>query len=198
MLKLGTFHKKIPVILLLEESEKLQAKLTPLVDATIKKPLLASSIAKHLQNMYHEKHSPHEEVTKVKLKESIRALVVEDNLINQRLIQILLREYNIAVVTASNGNEAVNMCKKHTFDIVFMDIDMPEKNGILATQEIKAIINFNGKTPIVALTAMAMQGDKEMLLREGLDDYISKPLTREKLEKILQKYLNSLSTVVSN
>ena len=66
---------------------------------------------------------------------------------------------------------------------------MPEKNGILATNEIKERANLNGKTPIVALTAMAMEGDREMLLSEGLDDYLSKPLTREKLENILDKYL---------
>jgi CheY-like chemotaxis protein len=66
---------------------------------------------------------------------------------------------------------------------------MPEKNGILATNEIKERVNLNGKTPIVALTAMAMEGDREMLLSEGLDDYLSKPLTREKLENILDKYL---------
>ncbi len=91
--------------------------------------------------------------------------------------------------TASNGVEAVEMCEKNRYQIVFMDIDMPEKNGIVATREIKEALNPNGKTPIVALTAMAMEGDREMLLQAGLDDYISKPLTREKLEKILNKYL---------
>ncbi len=187
MLKLGTFRKKAPVVILLGEAEKLQTKLTHIIDEIITKPLLPSTVAKHLQKMYDEK--PSIKVEKLKLKDSPKALVVEDNLINQRLIQILLKEYNISVSTASNGNEAVSMCEKHKFDIVFMDIDMPEKNGILATQEIKGIINYNGQTPIVALTAMAMQGDKEMLLNEGLDDYISKPLTREKLENILDKYL---------
>jgi len=127
--------------------------------------------------------------SQLSLKESISALVVEDNLINQRLIQILLKEYNIVVSTASNGNEAVQKCKKGRFDIVFMDIDMPEKNGIVATKEIKKSVSLNKTTPIVALTAMAMEGDKEMLLKEGLDDYLSKPLTREKLEHILDKYL---------
>ncbi len=187
MLKLGTFRKKAPLVILLNESEKLQTKLTHIIDEIITKPLLPSAVAKHLQKMYDEK--PSLKVEKLNLKDSLKALVVEDNLINQRLIQILLKEYNISVATASNGNEAVSMCEKHKFDIVFMDIDMPEKNGILATQEIKGIINYNGQTPIVALTAMAMQGDKEMLLNEGLDDYISKPLTREKLENILDKYL---------
>jgi two-component system sensor histidine kinase BarA len=85
------------------------------------------------------------------------------------------------------------MCEKNRYDIVFMDIDMPGKNGIEATQEIKQQIGLNRSTPIVALTAMAMQSDKEMLLREGLDDYMSKPLTRKKLENILDKYLKMAS-----
>jgi len=191
MMKLGTFSKKASVVIFLNESEKLHTKLTPLVDQVLRKPLLPSFMANHLEQMYDVKSYIKEE--KLHLKESLTALVVEDNLINQRLIQILLKEYNIDVSTASNGDEAVQMCAKHTFDIVFMDIDMPVKNGILATKEIKSIINFNGKTPIVALTAMAMQGDKEMLLSEGLDDYISKTLTREKLENILNKYLKVIS-----
>ncbi len=192
MLKLGTYFKKVPVVLLLDENEKLQTKLTHIVDFVFRKPLLPSKISSQLGKIYNK-----DLINKIEeessIKENMKALVVEDNLINQRLIQILLQEYNITVSTALNGNEAVNMCKKKKYDIVFMDIDMPEKNGIVATKEIKDQINPNGKTPIVALTAMAMQGDKEMLLEEGLDDYISKPLTREKLENILDKYLKIVS-----
>jgi len=188
MLKLGTFSKKSSITMLLKNGEKLQTKLTHLVDEVISEPLLPRVIAKHLHKLYDiETSTTHQ--SKLVLKDSITALVVEDNLINQRLIQILLKEYNIAVSTASNGNEAIEKCEKNRFDIVFMDIDMPEKNGILATNEIKERINLNGKTPIVALTAMAMEGDRQMLLDEGLDDYLSKPLTREKLENILDKYL---------
>ncbi|WP_372999591.1 response regulator [Sulfurimonas sp.] len=192
MLKLGTYSKKAPVILLLGESEKLQTKLTHIVDGIFRKPLLPSLVAKQLNEIYNKEIEITSE-SKNGLKENVSALVVEDNLINQRLIQILLQEYRIIVSTALNGNEAVNMCEKNKYDIVFMDIDMPEKNGIIATKEIKEQIDLNGKTPIVALTAMAMQGDKEMLLSEGLDDYISKPLTREKLENILDKYLKVTS-----
>ncbi|WP_373036617.1 response regulator [Sulfurimonas sp.] len=192
MLKLGTYAKKAPVILLLDENEKLQTKLTHIVDGVFRKPLLPSSVARQLNEIYKNKLEIKREKKDV-LRNNTYALVVEDNLINQRLIQILLQEYNISVSTALNGNEAVSMCEKNKYDIVFMDIDMPEKNGIIATKEIKEQIDLNGKTPIVALTAMAMQGDKEMLLNEGLDDYISKPLTREKLENILNKYLKSVS-----
>jgi len=187
MLKLGTYPKKASVVILLDEHEKLQTKLTHIVDELVRKPLLPTPFSQHLNSMYHVENVVQEE--KLQLKERTTALVVEDNLINQRLIKILLQEYNIAVRTATNGNEAVSMCEQNRFDIIFMDIDMPEKNGIIATKEIKRNLGVNKQMPIVALTAMAMEGDKEMLLHEGLDDYISKPLTREKLEKVLNKYL---------
>jgi len=191
MLKLGTYTKKAPVILLLDEDEKLLTKLTHIVDEVARKPLLPTNTSKHLGKLYKYFNTKIEtkEKENLTLKDELIALVVEDNLINQRLIKILLQEYSIRVVTASNGVEAVSMAKKSRYDIVFMDIDMPEKDGITATKEIKAVSSENIRTPIVALTAMAMEGDKEMLLREGLDDYMSKPLTREKLENVLGKYL---------
>lgn len=191
MLKLGTFRKKIPVVMLLDEGEKLQTKLTHVIDEVLVLPLFPSRIFKHFTSM-HGTPLEVKEKEQLQIKEQVNALIVEDNLINQRLIQIMLRGYDIHVLTASNGNEAIEMCQKERFDIVFMDIDLPEKNGILATKEIKETVDLNGKTPIVALTAMAMQGDREMLLREGLDDYLSKPITRDKLEATLQKYLKAL------
>ncbi|MBU1216815.1 response regulator [bacterium] len=188
MLKLGTFSKKTPIVILLDEDQKLQTKLTHLVDKVIRKPLLPSAVAKHLESMQNLGSTQKAE-RKLSVGDNITALVVEDNLINQRLIQILLQEYRVIVSTASNGVEAVEKCKKNKYDIVFMDIDMPEKDGIAATKEIKEALSPNGETPFVALTAMAMQGDRERLLQEGLDDYLSKPLTRQKLENILNKYL---------
>jgi CheY-like chemotaxis protein len=190
MLQLGTFIKKVPVVILLDEHEKLQTKLTHIVNDVIQKPLLPSRLFNHLTKLYNIQDESLQE-KKLQLKDRLEALVVEDNLINQRLIKILLQEYNISVTTATNGNEAVTHAEQNHYDIIFMDIDMPEKNGIIATQEIKSGYGTNQKIPIVALTAMAMEGDKEMLLNEGLDDYISKPLTREKLEKILDKYLKT-------
>ncbi len=194
MLELGTYSKKTPVILLLEETEKLQTKLTHIVNEVIRKPLLPGCVAKHL---YSVSAMSMKETSKntVAIKGQVNALVVEDNLINQKLIEILLQGYNITVSTASNGIEAVYQCSKSKFDIIFMDIDMPEKNGIEATKEIKESMNMNKLTPIVALTAMAMEGDKGMLLKNGLNDYMAKPLTREKLEYMLHKYLKKSNTV---
>lgn len=188
MLELGTYSKKVPIILLVEEDGKLQTKLTHIVNEIVVKPLLPSKIAKHLYKV-NSIETRQEKVETLHIKRQTKALVVEDNLINQRLIQILLEGYEIEVTTASNGLEAIHKSNQHSFNIIFMDIDMPEKNGIDATRDIKEGSSINSLTPIVALTAMAMDGDKEMLLEKGLDDYLSKPLTRTKLEGILSKYL---------
>lgn len=187
MLELGTYSKKIPLVLLLDSDEKLQTKLTHIVDDVIRKPLLPSSIAKHLYTSNEIVHN--EPKHTMALPDSIDALVVEDNLINQRLIQIVLQGYNVNVFTAGNGDEAISMSENRKYDIIFMDIDMPGKNGIEATNEIKMSMSANRLTPIVALTAMAMEGDREMLLSKGLDEYLSKPLRKDKLEEILDKYL---------
>ena len=189
MLKLGTYNKKCKVTLLLEANEKLQTRMAHVVDYPLHKPLVPSQFAEHLSNIY-MLPKPAEKMEEIQ-HERIRALVAEDNLINQRLIKILLQEYNIEVTAVDNGLEAVKQCENNDFDIVFMDIDMPIKDGILATQEIKEQEDPScvKPMPIIALTALAMEGDREYLIEEGLDDYLSKPLTREKLEHILQKHL---------
>jgi len=190
ILKLGTYPKKAPVILLLEEEEKLQTKLTHIVNDVLRKPIIPSIVSKHLNTLY--KLFDNQGMKKkegLELRDKIVALVVEDNIINQKLVQILLQEYRIFVSTASNGVEGVDLASKNKYDIIFMDIDMPEKDGVTATKEIKERLALNEKTPVVALTAMALDGDKERLLNAGLDDYMAKPLSREKLETILNKYL---------
>jgi signal transduction histidine kinase len=185
---LASIKRSCKTILLMDEQERLQAKMLHLIDFPLAKPLLPSTLLKHLSEIF---NLPHVIVsTAPQIQRGVNALVVEDNLINQRLIKLLLKEYGISVVAVSNGDEAVEMCREKTFDIVFMDIDMPIKDGILATQEIKSEDRATKRMPIIALTALAMEGDREYILERGLDDYLSKPLTREKLEYVLQKYLH--------
>jgi signal transduction histidine kinase/CheY-like chemotaxis protein len=187
---LSTLTRPCKTILLLEQNEHLQAKMLHVVDFALFKPLLPTSLREHLVKVLNIPQSEPPAVPQI--QRGVNALVVEDNLINQRLIKLLLKEYGISVVTVSNGDEAVEICRESSFDIVFMDIDMPIKDGILATQEIKAEERYTkvGHMPIIALTALAMEGDREYILGRGLDDYLSKPLTREKLEYVLQKYLH--------
>ncbi len=193
MLKLSTFKKRGKTILVINPGEQVQTKMAHIIDHTFVKPMLPSKIAKHLAKILRlpKPATVLEEAQASRSK--LKALVVEDNLINQRLIKILLQEYNLQVTTASDGEEAVNLCMINEYDIVFMDIDMPIKDGILATQEIKQQKSpaQASRMPIVALTALAMEGDREHILEEGLDDYLSKPLTREKLEYVLKKHLGT-------
>jgi len=191
MLKLATLEKRGKTILIINPGEQVQSKMAHIIDHTFVKPMLPSKIANHLTKVLRLPKVVPVFQEQEKQEEALKALVVEDNLINQRLIKILLQEYNLDVTTAGDGEEAVNLCRTNAYDIIFMDIDMPIKDGILATQEIKQQEN-PGKTkpmPIVALTALAMEGDREHILEEGLDDYLSKPLTREKLEYVLNKHL---------
>lgn len=185
---LSRIKRTCKTVLLLDEHERLQAKMLHLIDATLTKPLLPTHLLEHLIEVLGlVKDTP---IVVPQIQRGVSALVVEDNLINQRLIKLLLKEYGINVIAASNGDEAVEMCRERKFDIVFMDIDMPIKDGILATQEIKSEERSLKRMPIIALTALAMEGDREYILGRGLDDYLSKPLTREKLEYVLQKYLH--------
>ncbi|MEA1983248.1 MAG: response regulator [Campylobacterota bacterium] len=190
MLELGTYSKKTPIILVVDQDEQLQTKLTHIVDSTIVKPLLPSSIAQHLYAVKSIKPKKSKN-KRLNISPDLKALVVEDNIINQRLVKILLQEHNISVWTATNGNEAVEMCQNVKYDIILMDIDMPKKNGIEATKEIKNGVGKSRHSPVIALTAMAMEGDREMLMKKGLDEHLPKPLNRDKFEKFLNKYLKA-------
>jgi len=121
-----------------------------------------------------------------------KVLVVDDYLINLELTKQLLELMACEVDTAANGLEALEQMKDNKYDLIFMDIQMPEMDGVEATKEIrKKDSDENRHTPIIALTAHAIQGDREKYLNEGMDDYLSKPITGSDLEKILIKYLKN-------
>ena len=113
-------------------------------------------------------------------------LVAEDVLANQMVIKRLLEKTGLEVVIANDGKEAVEQAQAQSFDLIFMDIQMPNLNGYEAT---KAIRTSGLKTPVVALTANAMKGDDKKCLEVGCDDYLAKPIDRERLSGMLAKYL---------
>lgn len=122
-------------------------------------------------------------------------LLVEDNAINQKLARKTLEKLNFDVTVAENGEDAVNiLCRADAqlFDLVLMDCQMPVMNGFQATIKIREYEqDRGGHLPIVALTANAMNGDKERCLEAGMDDYISKPFCRKRLEEIIRRLLQS-------
>lgn len=115
-------------------------------------------------------------------------LLVEDNLVNQRLADRLLTRRGCKVTLAVNGLEGVSRWEERRFDVILMDGHMPEMDGFEATRRIRVLEQERGltRTPIIALTADAMQGDRERCLAAGMDDYLTKPLLDEKLVSTLQ------------
>jgi signal transduction histidine kinase/DNA-binding response OmpR family regulator len=117
---------------------------------------------------------------------SLSFLVAEDNVVNQRLIARLLEKRGHSVLLAGNGREAIEALEKQSFDIVLMDGQMPELDGFEATRQIRAKEKLSGThVPIIALTALAMQGDQERCLACGMDGYVSKPIKLKELFTVI-------------
>jgi CheY-like chemotaxis protein len=117
-----------------------------------------------------------------------KILVVEDEPVNLLLISEVLRKMGVEVVTAGNGNEGVDMLLEHDPSMIFMDVNMPEIDGFMATELIRQLPTHHRNVPIVALTADAMKEDKERCLESGMNDYISKPFRLEEIHAVIKKY----------
>ncbi len=117
-----------------------------------------------------------------------RLLVAEDNPVNQEAIKRILERRGYVVTLASDGREVVSKALGEPFDVIFMDVQMPEMDGYQATAEIRRTI-APATTPIVAMTAHAMAGDREKCIAAGMDSYISKPIQRQELFDLLDRLL---------
>jgi CheY-like chemotaxis protein/anti-sigma regulatory factor (Ser/Thr protein kinase) len=114
-------------------------------------------------------------------------LVAEDNAINRKLIALMLEALGHKCTFAENGEQAVSAAAGGSFDVIFMDVQMPVLDGLGATKQIRALTTPVAKTPIVAVTANAMSGDKEKYMAAGMDNYLSKPLSLQSLMKLLDE-----------
>ena len=122
---------------------------------------------------------------------SARILVAEDNIVNQQVAIGILKNLGFAAEVVANGDEAVKALESIPFDLVLMDIQMPDMDGFEATRLIRDPESsvLNGKIPIIAMTAHALQGDRERCLEAGMDDYVSKPVDIQALSEVLKKWL---------
>jgi signal transduction histidine kinase/CheY-like chemotaxis protein len=122
--------------------------------------------------------------------EVLNILVAEDNVVNRRLATMLLEKRGHRVTVACNGREALEALEAGAYDLVFMDVQMPEMDGLEATAAVRKKESSTGKhQPIIALTAHAMKGDQERCLAAGMDGYLTKPIRPQELDVILQRYL---------
>jgi CheY-like chemotaxis protein len=124
----------------------------------------------------------------------VRILVAEDNRVNQKVALQFLKKAGFAATVVANGQEVLTEVRRHPYKLILMDIQMPEMDGLEATRCIRAFQlgkepGFTHEIRIVAMTANAMSGDREICLDAGMDDYVAKPLTPVSLNKVLEKYL---------
>lgn len=115
-----------------------------------------------------------------------KVLVVDDSKLNLKVAVNVLKPFNLDITTCTSGNECIELCNKENYDIILMDIMMPNMNGIECMNKLKKL-DINSK--IIALTADAISGQEEKYISEGFDGYLSKPIDKDKLNKILNKYL---------
>jgi signal transduction histidine kinase/ActR/RegA family two-component response regulator len=117
-----------------------------------------------------------------------RVLLAEDNAINSRVAMRMLEKLGYRVDLAANGKEAIDMLEMLPYDLILMDCQMPTMDGYEATREIRRSQGERARVPIIAVTANSMEGDKDLCLEAGMDDYISKPIQIEHLREILQRW----------
>jgi signal transduction histidine kinase/ActR/RegA family two-component response regulator len=120
---------------------------------------------------------------------SYRILLAEDNLVNLKLATRVIEKHGHTVVAVRNGREAVERAEREAFDLILMDISMPEMDGLEATAQIRARQKQQRRIPIIAMTAHALMGDREMCLRAGMDGYLSKPIQPDALFATIREVL---------
>lgn len=118
-----------------------------------------------------------------------KVLIVDDNRVNLIVASGLMKPSQVQITTALSGDEAIELCRTNKYDLIFMDHMMPVKDGIETLHELKETFGEEWNTPVVVLTANAIEGMKDMYLTEGFNDYLTKPMTAVQLEEMLIKYI---------
>lgn len=167
-------------------------KMKPLMDYFLDVPIYGSKVFNIIAESKLGEDNTQIIENKIESKESFsgKVLVAEDNLNNQLLIKIILQKLGLNVTIVENGQLAVEKYQNEEFDLIFLDINMPVMDGVTALKHIRDYeIKTQKHTPIIALTANAINGDKEKYINEGMDNYLSKPLEKNQLIAILNLYI---------
>ncbi len=185
----------IPLLLLAKHSVTQSEAQQEGYECCVRKPAKYSELYNHLSGLFNrsEKIPYREAVSKLQLKPLIgkRALIVDDNNINRKLAQLLIAELGGESDLAEDGVQAVDAYTRRTYDVILMDVNMPVMDGLEATNHIRILEAGKTHTPIIALTANALTGDRERFIAAGMDDYLSKPINEKALLTLLNKYCPS-------
>jgi two-component system sensor histidine kinase/response regulator len=168
------------------------------IAAYLLKPIRQSELREAVARVLsaHESRLAEPLITRYSLRKQIQAgrtlsvLLAEDNLVNQKLASRLLEKRNHTVTIVSNGREALSALERNHYDLVLMDVQMPEMDGFEATAILRDREQATGKhQPVVAMTALAMSGDRDRCITAGMDGYLSKPIHPQELDQVLDSYL---------
>lgn len=207
VVKSKDYFKNVPIIAC-QESNTLNVKQELLevgVASVLVKPVKQSTLFDTIANIFHPKESmqvvelePLNPLGVVKKKQSELQreqliLLVEDNLVNQQVAKHVLSKLGYSIHIANNGQEAINILQTQSYALVLMDCQMPIMDGFEASRLIRSneIAANQKRVPIIAMTANAIQGDRELCLDAGMDDYVTKPIDVEILFSVLQKWLHN-------
>ncbi len=189
-------YQNLPLILLTSmgqsdlDREKIEALFIALLHKPIKQAQLLTVISTALSNQVIQVRQPDQPVFEVnsKLAETLplKILLAEDNVVNQKIALQMLKRVGYRAEVAANGVEALECLNRQTYDVVLMDVSMPEMDGLTAARQICQTFPKARRPRMIAMTANAMKGDRERCIEAGMDDYVSKPIRMEKLIKALK------------
>ncbi|HZL45712.1 MAG TPA: PAS domain S-box protein [Opitutaceae bacterium] len=188
-------REKLPLVLLSSLGQREVTAEKNLFNAALTKPVKPSQLFDLLAATFKEADAPSASPIKVtpkpapeKAGQPVRVLLAEDNVVNQKVAVHMLAAMGLRPDVAANGVEVIEALRRQTYDVILMDVQMPEMDGLEASRQIVAEQPDRAKRPwIIALTANAVQGDRELCLAAGMNDYISKPINREQLADALAR-----------
>ena len=159
----------------------------------LSKPTTSSQLHDTISAVIQSKESDDSFITKYSFAEAQKRdaniLLVEDNQINRTVASVIIKKFGCMVDTSTNGEEAIKAHLEKDYDIILMDCEMPVMDGFEATKSIRAMDNHKKDIPIIAITAYAMEGDREKCISAGMDDHITKPITANVLTGLLERWL---------
>ncbi|MEI6562011.1 MAG: response regulator [Verrucomicrobiota bacterium] len=188
---------KVPVVLMLAGSaspEEVKKAWASGPDWILYKPVIHADLVETLERSMlmvepahvRQQQLPESATNKPNAKPPLRVLVAEDNMVNQIVVERILLSFGCDITTVPNGRQAVEAVENKPFDLILMDIQMPEMDGMEATRMIRSLPDHRAQLPIVAMTAHAMKGDRERFLASGMDHYISKPFHKDELFMLIK------------
>jgi CheY-like chemotaxis protein len=183
----------MPKIILLTSSEKMVSRdemnahnILEFLSKPIKQSELYNKIISTFFEIENKTELKEEKPEITEEKYSLKVLIAEDNIINQRVANSLFSKLGCQVVIANDGMEAIEKAQNETFDLIFMDMQMPNMDGLEASVKLREL---GISTPIIALTANAVKGDMEKCIESGMNDYLSKPVQKKGIIEKIEKWM---------